>query len=72
MTGLYKAVAPYRQLYALQIIRYWVELLRGLQDAAMEVAHTIQKTDIPYFSEIFAGFYNPDSYLRSRKTWDRV
>ena len=72
MTGIYSAVAPYRQLYVLQIIRYWVEVLRGLQDAAMGVARSVEKTDIPYFSEIFAGFYNPDSYLRSRKTWDKI
>jgi hypothetical protein len=38
----------------------------------MGVAHSIGKTDIPYFSEIYAGFYNPDSYFRSRKTWDKV
>lgn len=72
LTGVYKAVAPYRQLYTLQIIRYWVELLRGLQYAGMGVAHAIEKTDIPYFSEIFGGFFNPDSYLRSRKTWDGI
>src|SRR5205807_2265471 len=27
LTGMYEAVAPYRQLYVLQVVRYWVELL---------------------------------------------
>ena len=26
--------------------------------------------DIPYFSEVFAIFYNSDSYFKSRKTWN--
>jgi len=64
-TGLQQAVAPYRQLYVLQIIRYWVELLRSLQYSAMAAG----SEDIPFFGEIFALFYNDDSYLRTRKTW---
>ena len=66
-TGLQKAVAPYRQLYVVQIIRYWVELLNHLQDITQR-----QSQDIPFFSEIFAPFYNEDSYIRTRKTWDSV
>lgn len=62
-TGMWEAVAPYRQLFVLQIIRYWVELLISLQ-------HQARSQDIPYFSEIFAPFYNDDSYIRTRKTWD--
>lgn len=65
-TGLQEAVAPYRQLYVLQIIRFWVELIFSLQYSAME----LNQQNIPFFSEIFAPFYNPDSYLKSRKTWD--
>lgn len=64
-TGMYEAVAPYRQLYILQIIRYWTELLSELE----HLAHGLGKEDIPFFGEIFGAFYNEDSYLRTRKTW---
>ncbi|HEX6182752.1 MAG TPA: hypothetical protein VFZ44_02495 [Pyrinomonadaceae bacterium] len=67
-TGMWEAVAPYRQLFVLQIIRFWVELVFQLQYKAMNIG----KQDIPFLSEIFAPFYNPDSYLRTRKTWDRI
>ncbi len=67
-TGVYEAVAPYRQLYVLQIARYWVELLYELEDMAMKKG----SQDVPFFSEIFAPFYNYDSYFRKRKTWDRL
>lgn len=66
-TGMQEAVASYRQLYVLHIIRFWAELLEGLQYLAMEV----NKEDIPFFNEGFAPFFNPDSYLRTRKTWDK-
>ena len=59
--GMYQAVAPYRQLFVLQIIRFWVELLEGLQYKAME----IDNEDIPFFGEIFAHYYNEDSLLTS-------
>jgi hypothetical protein len=68
MTGVYEAVAPYRQLYVVQVIRYWVELLGSLQYKAMEAGGE----DIPHFGEIFALFYNDDSYIRTRKSWDRL
>jgi len=68
MTGIYEAVAPYRQLYVVQVIRYWAELISGLQYRAMESG----SEEIPFFSEIFAPFYNHDSYIRSRKTWDKL
>lgn len=64
-TGLFEAVAPYRQLYVLQIIRYWVELLWDLGDKAQALG----RQEIPFFSEIFGGFYNHDTFLRSRKIW---
>lgn len=63
-TGMFKAIAPYRQLYVLQIIRYWVEILWALQHQAQS-----QSTDIPYFGEIFTIFINSDSDFRKRKTW---
>lgn len=66
-TGVVEAVAPYRQLYVLQVIRYWVEVLGELQYPAMRVSD-----DIPHFSEVLAIFYNADSYMKTRKTWERV
>ena len=68
MTGMYEAVASYRQLYVVQVIRYWVELLGSLEYKAMESGGE----DIPHFGEIFAIFYNDDSYLKTRKTWDKL
>lgn len=67
-SGVQKAVAPYRQLYVLQIIRFWVELVCELQYLAMELG----REDIPFFNEVFAPFYNSDSYIRTRKTWDKT
>lgn len=67
-TGIWEAVAPYRQLYMLQIIRYLTELLIGLGYKAM----AIQSSDIPNFGEILGLFYNDNSYFRSRKTWDKL
>jgi hypothetical protein len=64
---MYEAVAPYRQLYVLQIIRYWVELLSSLQYGAMGTG----SQDIPFFTEVFAPFYNEDSYFKTRKIWDK-
>lgn len=65
-TGFNNAVCKYRQLYIMQIIRYWSELLRELQYLAMELG----TEDIPFFSEIFGMFCNSDSYLKTRKTWN--
>lgn len=64
-TGIQQTVAAYRQLYVLQVIRYWAELLVSLQYRAMQTSN-----DIPAFSEIFALFYNDDSYFRTRKVWN--
>lgn len=67
-TGVQTAVAPYRQLYVIQIIRYWVELLSSLQHTAMQCGNE----DIPFFSEVFAPFCNDDSYIKRRKTWNTL
>jgi len=64
-TGMQEAVAPYRQLYVLHIIRYWVELLFSLQGPARQLG----KCEIPFFEEVFALFCRSDSLLRRRKTW---
>lgn len=67
-TGIWEAVAPYRQLYMLQIIRFLTQLLVSLGHKAM----SLNPEDIPYFSEVFALFYNDNAYFRSRKTWDNI
>lgn len=68
LTGVYEAVAPYRQLYVLHVIRYWTELLSKLET----ISQKIGREDIPFFSELFGAFYNDDSYFRTRKTWDKI
>ena len=65
-TGMYNAVAPHRQFFVLQVIRYWVELLWELGFKAQALG----RQEIPFFGEIFAIFYNHDTYLKSRKTWE--
>lgn len=67
-TGVFEAVSPKRQLYVLHIVRYWVELLFELETLCKRINQHV----IPYFSEIFGGFANDDSYLRTRKTWDTI
>ena len=67
-TGIWEAVAPHRQLAVLQVIRYWTELIGELGYLAM----ALPGEDIPHFGEVFAMFYNDDSYLKSRKTWERL
>lgn len=64
--GMFAAVAPYRQFYVLQVIRYWTELLWELG----RIAQSLGRQEIPYFGEILAGFYNSDAFLKSRKRWD--
>jgi len=64
-TGFFEAVAPWRQLFVLHIIRYFVELLGELQYKGMKIGN-----DIPFFNEIFREFYNDDKYMKTRKTWD--
>ena len=68
-TVRWETIAPYRQLYMLQIIRFFVEILVELSYEAMQVTGG-EKEEIPYFSEVFGLFYNSDAYFRSRKTWE--
>ncbi|PZR22998.1 MAG: hypothetical protein DI539_04255 [Flavobacterium psychrophilum] len=67
-TGLYEAVSKYRQLYIAQIIRYWIEILRELHYISIKK----KSTDIPHFGEVFPIFYNEDSYLLTRKNFERI
>lgn len=64
-TGVTLAVAPYRQLCVLQVLRYFVEILWCLEG----LAHSAGSNDVPAMGEIFAAFYNDDTMFRSRKTW---
>jgi hypothetical protein len=61
------AIAPFRQLNVLQVIRYWTNLLRELQ----YLVQAMPGCDIPNFSEMFGRFGNEDGYLRTRKTWEQ-
>lgn len=65
-TGIYESVGVYRQLYVSHIIRFMTELLWELQSDAQKLG----KEDIPFFSDNFGCFYNDDSYLRTRKTYE--
>ena len=67
-TGIFEAVAKYRRLYMLQIIRYLTELIEMLGHKASGV----KGNEIPLFSEIFGLFYNEDEYFLGRKTWDNL
>jgi len=67
-TGVAKANLMYRQLYVAQIIRYWVEIHRGLQYKAFNN----RQQDIPFFSEVLALYYNDDRYLKTRKNFERL
>lgn len=67
-TGIWQAVAPYRQLYVLQIARYLTELIEALGYLGISLG----RMEIPLFSEIFGLFYNEDSYFLGRKTWDTL
>lgn len=63
-TGIFEAVAPYRQFYVFHIIRFFVEILFNLQDKMIE-----RGFEIPYFVDIFGVFFNDDRYIKTRKTW---
>lgn len=63
----HEAIAPYRQLLVLQIIRYWVELLCDLEIPARNV----KPDDVPFFNEILGPLCNSDAYIRTRKTWNK-
>lgn len=69
MTGMNQAILKYRRLYIFHVIRYWVEILISLQYKAMSSA--LPKHNIPFFSEIFACFFNNDKYILDYKKFDR-
>lgn len=67
-TGVFEAVSPYRQLYTFHIIRFFVEMLDCLEYKIIKEF----RFEIPSFSEIFRIFYNGDSYIKRRKTWEMI
>lgn len=67
-TGFYEAVAPIRQLMVLQIIRYWHEIISGLNHQNLSG----RKLEIPYLSDYLSAYYNGDKYLKSKKRWDNT
>lgn|SRR5574343_27142 len=68
-TGMTEAITKYRILYVAQIVRYWVEILRGLQYKAFQFSREQQ---IPWMNESFTIFNNNDAYLLTRKSFDRL
>lgn len=58
-------IQRFAQFYTLQIIRFFAMTLGRLQS----LAHGKTMEAIPYFSELFAVFYNNDAYFKRRKTW---
>jgi hypothetical protein len=67
LTGVNSAIAKYRQLYVLQIVRYWVELLLMINIKNYQTG----QSEIPDLSEYFAIFYNSDKYFLTRKTYEK-
>tara|TARA_R110002049_G_scaffold240426_1_gene414198 strand:- start:1478 stop:2305 length:828 start_codon:yes stop_codon:yes gene_type:complete len=67
LSGMTESIEKYRRLYILQIIRYWVEIIRSLQHSARQ----LNLRDIPWFSEIFSIFNNDDSFFLRRKTYEK-
>lgn len=57
-------IIPYRKLYIVQIIRYWVEILLWLQNLCYSKC-------IPDFSEDFPLFLQKDDYIKRRKNWTK-
>lgn len=64
---MHEAISKFRQLYVLQIIRYWVEILIGLYYKSFQ----IKKNAIPDFKEIFISFYLTDEHCLTIKTYDK-
>jgi hypothetical protein len=60
-----KLIQKFGQLYTLQIIRFGAHLIWDIE----MIAHSNGLDDVPFLHEFFSGFYNDDTYFRSRKTW---
>lgn len=67
LTGMNESIIKYRQLYVLQIIRYWVEFLHQINYKSYQV----RCPEIPHLSEYFAIFYNKDKFFLTRKTYEK-
>lgn len=67
-TVVFEAVGQYRQLCIFHIIRFFVEILDCLEYKIIKESIF----EVPFFSEIFRIFYNGDSYIKRRKTWEMI
>lgn len=68
-TGMTESISKYRILYVAQMVRYWVEILRGLQYLAFKLS---KEQHIPWMNESFTIFNNNDAYLLTRRSFDRL
>lgn len=67
LVGKWQAVVPYRKLYLVQIIRYWIEILKELEN----ICHKC-KIEIPFFHDYFSLFFTSNEYIKKRKNWIRL
>lgn len=65
-TSMTSAIAPYRQLYVLHVIRYWVDVLSALQQTAAQ-----RQADVPNVAAVFASFLHADGYLKTNRAWEK-
>lgn len=67
LTGKWQAIAPYRKLYIVEVVRYWVEILIWLQNSCHR-----KGLEVPYFGEYFPLFLQNDAYIKRRKNWTKI
>ncbi len=65
-----KIIRKWTSFYVLEIARFLAFLLVDLGDAAQVINSPAE--DIPYMRDFFGIFMNPDSFLKSRKTWSAM
>lgn len=61
-------ISEYRIMYVVQIIRYWCELLKNLQN----VAEKLSPNDIPPLSHFVNVFVDDDKCIRRKKDYTRL
>lgn len=55
------------QFHCFRLVRHLAEVLTNLGTEAWQ-----ENLDLPYFNDFFRVFYNDDSYVKSRKTWQII
>lgn len=68
LSMIQKATSVYRQFFVVKLIRFYMEILWNLQNEAQKFG----REEIPFFHEIFGGFFVPDSKIKRKKRWDNV